>query len=64
MYQYRQAFLNELTKEKHKQYEQKIKSEITFSPQRIAKISNDMVENARKRHAEHKDKMKQVEKVV
>ena len=64
MYQFRQKYLSELTKEKHKQLEEKIKSELTFSPKRIAKISTDMVENARKRHAEHKDKMKQVEKVI
>jgi hypothetical protein len=58
MYQYRQAFLSKLTQERHKEFEKKVKSELTFSPKRIAKVSTGMVENARKRQAEVKDRIK------
>jgi hypothetical protein len=40
-----------------------VKSEYTFSPTRFARTSTIMVENARKRQSEIKDKLKQVEKV-
>ena len=60
MAQNRKTFLNKLTKERLDHFETIVNSEYTFTPARVAKISIEMVENARKRHAEYKDKPKQV----